>query len=129
MAQRLTDPPYLKFPLRINSDGACYASRAEHIHGQIEQVLHTISGERVFRPEFGAGVKALVFEPNASALWQVTQKRISASLIETLAGEVEPKSIKVDVAGSNETLTITIAYVLAAIGFEEQHQFTFGTGA
>ncbi|WDE03640.1 GPW/gp25 family protein [Thalassomonas viridans] len=128
MAQRLTDPPYLKFPLRVNG-GPKLATRAEHIRGQIEQVLYTLSGERVFRPEFGAGVKALVFEPNASALWQVTEKRISASLIESLAGEVEPKSIKVTVAGNNEQLTITIAYVLAAIGFEDQHQFTFSAGS
>ena len=128
MAQRLTDPPYLKFPLRING-GPKLASRAELIRGQIEQVLYTLSGERVFRPEFGAGVKALVFEPNASALWQVTEKRISASLIESLAGEVEPKSIKVRVEGDNERLTITISYVLAAIGFEDQHQFTFSAGS
>lgn len=129
MAQRLTDPPYLKFPLRINSSGTSYATRAEHIRGQIEQVLYTLSGERVFRPEFGAGVKALVFEPNASALWQITQTRISSSLIESLAGEVEPKSIKVSVIGDNARLTITIAYVLAAIGFEDQHEFTFDTGS
>ena len=129
MAQRLTDPPYLKFPLRINSSGAKHATRAEHIRGQIEQVLYTLSGERVFRPEFGAGVKALVFEPNASALWQVTEKRISAALIESLAGEVEPKSIKVTVAGDHERLIITIAYVLAAIGFEDQHEFTFSAGS
>jgi phage baseplate assembly protein W len=126
MVQRLSDPPYLKFPLRVSSSGPDYASRAEHIRGQIEQVLYTISGERVFRPEFGAGVKALVFEPNASALWLVTQKRLSAALIEALAGEVEPKSLQVQVSGSNERLTIGIAYVLAAIGFAESHEFTIG---
>lgn len=126
MVQRLIDPPYLKFPLRINANGPEYANRAEHIRGQIEQVLYTLSGERVFRPDFGAGVKALVFEPNASALWQVTQKRLSASLIEALAGEVEPKSLAVKVSGDNERLVINVAYVLAAIGFEEQHEFTVG---
>jgi phage baseplate assembly protein W len=128
MVQRLNDPAYLQFPLRVNSDGPAYASRAEHIRGQIEQVLYTISGERVFRPEFGAGVKALVFEPNASALWQITQKRLTASLIEALAGEVEPRSLAVEVSGNNESLTINIAYVLAAIGFSEQHEFTVGIG-
>ena len=129
MTQRLTDPAYLRFPLRLGSSGAIYATRSEHIRGQIEQVLYTISGERVFRPEFGAGVKTLVFEPNASALWQVTKKRISASMIEALAGEVEPKSIKVDLTAENKFLIITVSYVLAAIGFEEQHEFTFAAGS
>jgi hypothetical protein len=42
MTQRLTDPSYLAFPLRIGSSGANYASRTEHIRGQIEQVLYCI---------------------------------------------------------------------------------------
>ncbi len=35
-----------------------------HIREQIEQVLFTDPGERVFRPELGAGMRQLVFEPN-----------------------------------------------------------------
>ncbi len=46
-----------------------------HIREQIEQVLFTDPGDRVFRPEFGAGVRRLVFEPNShpymSLLWTV----------------------------------------------------------
>ena len=52
------------------SGGAQYARmglghiRVRHIREQIEQVLFTDPGERVFRPEFGAGVRRLVFEPS-----------------------------------------------------------------
>ena len=84
MARRLIDPPYLAFPFSMETSGPRLAGRAEHIRGQIEQVLFTLPGERVFRPEFGAGVKALVFEPNSTPLWQITKRRLLASLAEAL---------------------------------------------
>jgi len=126
MAQRLSDPPYLAFPLRIHSTGAAKANRGRHVRDQIEQVLFTMAGERVFRPEFGAGVQALIFEPNASVVWQVARKRLVASLAEALTGEVDPRSIEVDVGGEDATLTITISYSLATLGIRENQTFTLG---
>ncbi len=126
MARRLTSPAYLAFPLRIRAGGADVDSRVSHIRGQIEQVLFTNPGERVHRADFGAGVKALVFEPNASAMWQVTKKRLLASLAEALRGEVDPKSIDVQVTGEEATLTIVVSYELAALGVREQQSFTAG---
>ena len=78
MARRLVDPPYLAFPLHIGAGTPKLATRAQHIRGQIEQVLFTLPGERVFRPEFGAGVKALVFEPNDTPLWAQIRLNIGA---------------------------------------------------
>jgi phage baseplate assembly protein W len=126
MAQRLSDPPYLAFPLRIGSNGPEKAGRARHVRDQIEQVLFTLAGERVFRPEFGAGVQALLFEPNASVVWQVARKRLVASLAEALSGEVDPRSIEVEVSGENATLTITVSYALATLGVRENQTFTVG---
>ena len=126
MARRLVDPPYLAFPFRMGTDAPVLASRSEHIRGQIEQVLFTLPGERVFRPEFGAGVKALVFEPNDTPLWQITKRRLLASLAEALQGEVDPKSIEVTVSGDDASLTIAIAYTLAAVGYRESQLFELG---
>lgn len=128
MARRLVDPPYLAFPLRIEGGGPKLATRSEHVRSQIEQVLFTLPGERVFRPEFGAGVKALVFEPNDTPLWQIAKRRLLSSLAEALQGEVDPKSIEVDVGGDDATLTISVSYALAAIGLRESQTFTFGGG-
>jgi len=124
MARRLVDPPYLAFPLRMEGAAPRLASRSEHIRGQIEQVLFTLPGERVFRPEFGAGVKALVFEPNDTPLWQITKRRLLASLAEALQGEVDPKSLDVEVSGDGASLVISIAYTLAAIGHRESQVFS-----
>ncbi len=119
---RLSDPPCLAFPLRIGRHGAVVADRRAQVRQQIEQVLLTNPGERVFRPDFGAGLKLLVFEPNASVLWEVTRKRIAASLAEALRGEVDPKSLEVEVRGEGEKLLITVSYALAAIGHVERHE-------
>lgn len=137
MSRRLADPPYLAFPLRIGRPpGAApgdhrrfprLASRGEHIRGQIEQILFTVPGERVFRPEFGAGLRTLLFEPNASPLWQVTQRRLAAALGEALAGEVDPRSLEIEVSGEDSRLVIRIAYTLAAIGRREEQVFTGGS--
>lgn len=126
MARRLIDPPYLAFPFAMEAGGPRLASRSEHIRGQIEQVLFTLPGERVFRPEFGAGLKALVFEPNNTPLWQITKRRLLASLAEALQGEVDPKSIEVSVSGDEAELTIAISYTLAAVGHRESQLFTLG---
>ena len=135
MSRRLADPPYLAFPLRIVRDADAadgvqrphLATRGEHIRGQIEQILFTSPGERVFRPEFGAGVRALLFEPNASPLWQVTQRRLAAALGEALTGEVDPRTLEIEVSGDEAELTIRIAYTLAAIGRREELVLTGGS--
>ena len=80
--RRLADPLYMKFPLEISTNGATTSTRSEHIREQIEQALFTNPGDRVFRPAFGAGVRALVFEPNGSALWEMTKKRLASTLSE-----------------------------------------------
>lgn len=125
---RLSDPGYLKFPFRVGHDGPRTSSRAEHVREQIEQVLFTDPGERVFRPEFGAGVRALLFEPNASALRELARKRLIASLAAALRGEVDPRTLEVEIDQDGERLLIRIAYALAAIGHRESHTLAVGPG-
>ncbi len=123
MASRLNNPDFMKFPLKMGANGALTSNRRDHVREQIEQVLFTAPGERWFRPEFGVGVPALVFEPNNPALWEVTKKRLLASLSEALAGEVDPGSLDVQVEGEGAKLIITIGYRLATINHTEKLRF------
>lgn len=123
----LPSPHYLAFPFRIGATGAATADRSPHVRQQIEQVLFTNPGERVFRPEFGAGVQAMVFEPNDSALATVTRKRLVSSLAEALQGEVDPRSLTVEVTSEEEKIYIVIGYALATLGHSEKHQILIGT--
>jgi len=124
---RLPRVRYMSFPFRIANDGAETSTRAEHIREQIMQVLFTSPGERVFRPEFGFGARQHVFEPNAIQLWEAVRSRLYGSLTEALAGEVDPKTLQVEVGAPKdhpEQLLVKISYILAALQKEESHEFT-----
>jgi len=125
---RLTAPQYLAFPFRVGADGPATSDRFRHVREQIEQVLFTNPGERVFRPEFGVGIRRLIFEPNTSALWQLTRKRLMASLAEALQGEVDTRTLEVEVEGEGAELRVVISYTLAAIGHAERHEIPVGSG-
>jgi phage baseplate assembly protein W len=118
---RLVDPSYLSFPLRIGASGAATSSRRAHVREQIEQVLFTDPGERVFRPEFGAGIRAVIFEPNDSVLSELLRKRLADSLADALRGEVDPKSLQVELNRDEERLLVVISYALATVGQSESY--------
>jgi phage baseplate assembly protein W len=125
----LQEPAYLAFPLAVDGGGVRTSRRLEHVSEQIEQVLFTGAGERVFRPDFGAGLSGLVFEPASSALAELATKRLHASLSDALRGEVDPRSLEIAVdASAGDRLEITISYSLATISQRETHHFTVGAG-
>lgn len=119
---------YMRFPFRIEEMGAVQSSRAQHVREQIEQILFTNPGERWYRPEFGIGAAALVFEPNHQAMWELVKKRLLAALVEALKGEVLPETLTVKVEGENEKLKILISYQLAALAHTENLQFLLNGG-
>lgn len=123
---RMPGQTFAAYPFRIGRNGAQKVSRLDHIRQQVEQVLFTSPGERVFRPEFGFGARALVFEPNRVQLWETAQNRLTASLAEALAGEIDPKTLKVEVGAPDdapEQLLVQVEYVVAALHKTEAHEF------
>ncbi|HRF06667.1 GPW/gp25 family protein [Accumulibacter sp.] len=122
----LSDTQYLKFPFAIGADGPLTSSRADHVREQIEQLLFTSPKERVFRPEFGVGIRRLVFEPNNAALWNITHKQLLSSLAEALHGEVDSRTLKVSLEQRDAELVILISYQLAAINRQESQAFSIG---
>lgn len=119
----LSETQYLKFPFSVSSDGPKTSTRSDHVYQQIEQVLFTSPKERVFRPEFGVGIRRLVFEPNSAALWKITQKQLSTSLADALHGEVDPRTLNIDIKSEDGKLIILISYRLAAINKQESQSF------
>ncbi len=125
-SQRLGAPPCLAFPFRVEATGPAISRRGQHVREQIEQVLFTAPGERVFRPDFGGGARLLVFEPNSTPLWEVTRRRMQAVLAEALRGEVDPGSLEVEVLGDGERLTLVVRYRLTTLGVTQQQSFPVG---
>ena len=85
---------------------------AEHIEQLIKQVLFTAPGERVNRPDFGCGIKRMVFAPNDPVTASLAQVTIFQSLKRWLGSVIDVQDVKA--VAVNERLEIKIAYSLKA---------------
>lgn len=103
------------FPYRIDGTGrTASASGAAHVRDLVEQVLFTAPGERVMRPDFGAGLAALVFEPNSSALAATVQMLAQASLQQHLGHLIAVDEVSVQ--AQDAVLAVRVRYTLLADG-------------
>jgi uncharacterized protein len=101
--------PYLDFPFRFDGRGrAATTDEDDHIRDMIYQVLFTSPGERVNRPDFGCGLKALVFMPNSDVLAAATQVLVKGSLQRWLENEIQVENV--EVRAEDERLVVTVAY-------------------
>jgi len=122
----LRDIRYLGYPYRLAgtgtpntvtpaADGGALAAASvdPHLRDLILQVLFTNPGERVNLPEFGVGVRRLVFAPNNDALRTSTQFLISTNLRQWLGDRIEVEQVTVtSEPGYEETVTIDIVYTV-----------------
>ena len=74
----------------------------------IFEVLFTNPGERVNRPDFGCGLKALVFAPASEALAAATKVLVKGSLQKWLTLEIEVDDV--DVQAIENEIVVTVAY-------------------
>jgi phage baseplate assembly protein W len=97
-----------------------------HIRDLIEQVLFTIPGERVMRPDFGSGVAQLVFAPNSVELASATQMLIQGSLQHWLGELIVLQGVRVE--AFDAVLSITVQYSIRLTDQVQVQTFTQPTG-
>ncbi len=91
---------------------------ASHVNQMIRQVLLTAPGERADLPQFGCGLRQLVFAPLSQALAANTELMVRQALSRWLGGIIDLGQVTVqtsaDAAGPLEpgTLQVAISYVL-----------------
>jgi phage baseplate assembly protein W len=111
------------FPFRIDAGSrqAAQTNYAAHVQQMIRQVLLTAPGERVNLPEFGCGLRQLIFAPHSEALDATTKLIVFQALNRWLAGQIDVKAVKVAPPGTTteqgelldqSQLLILIEYVL-----------------
>src|SRR5436305_12887474 len=85
------------FPFRVDpaSHQAAQTGYEAHVEQMIRQVLLTSPGERADLPEFGCGLRQLLFAPNSDALQATTTLIVRRSLDRWLAGQIEVKDVRV----------------------------------
>jgi phage baseplate assembly protein W len=102
------DPEFLDYPLSIDGRGRTGTTDAnDHIRDMIEQVLFTNPGERVNRPDFGCGLKRLLFMPNSQPLAAATQMLVKSSLQKWLENEIQVEQVEVDAQDAQLIVKVT----------------------
>ncbi len=118
-----TDQPWLDYPFHIDGRGRTGTTPNDpHLREMIEQVLFTDLGERVNRPDFGCGLKRLVFMPNSQPLAAATQVLVKSALQKWLGDRIQVESV--DVSAVDSTLTVTVGYMSLTSGTRQVDQFT-----
>lgn len=108
---------HLRFPFGVALTGGIIAEEPEYdayVRQLIRQVLLTARGERVCRPDFGAGLRRLVFGPLNDTSAALTRTLVYEALV-TWLGTI----IRVDqviVRAEAETLRVSVEYLVIARG-------------
>jgi phage baseplate assembly protein W len=107
----------IQFPVRI--DGAFGHVRHEtdyerYVAQLVRQVLLTAPGERPHRPDFGAGLRRMVFQPNDDATASLLQTLVFQNLRQFLGTLITVDEVKVQANGAS--LEVVVVYTLKARG-------------
>ena len=87
---------------------------ATHVDQMIRQILLTTPGERADLPEFGCGLRQLLFAPISDALEATTKLIIQRSLALWLSDQIKVQTISVGPGpgGDYSQIVVQIAYTL-----------------
>jgi phage baseplate assembly protein W len=98
------------FPVAVDARGGiAMAEYEEDIREAIRIILGTNPGERVMRPDFGAGLRALLFEPINTNTLALAKHRVEQALV-LWEPRVDSIGVEVSAEPSRGLLEIDIRY-------------------
>jgi phage baseplate assembly protein W len=104
------------FPFRIDtaSGQAAQSAYAQHVEDMVLQILLTTPGERADLPEFGCGLRQLLFAPDSDALQTTTQLMVQRSLTQWLGSQITVQTVTVGPGpgGDYSQITVEVSYTL-----------------
>jgi phage baseplate assembly protein W len=107
------------YPFRIDAgsqQAAQSPSYDKHVEEMLRQLLLTAPGERICLPEFGCGLRQLVFAPQSEALVATVRIQIRQAVERWLAGIVELGDVDV-LSGAVTPGAIDEGELLVTIGY------------
>ena len=107
----------LRFPIAVDPGAGRLAREPDYdryIAQLIRQVLLTGQGERINRPDFGAGLRQMVMAPNGVALASMAQTLVYHALVTWLGQYIAVERIDSNAVG--ERLDVTVTYTVRARG-------------
>jgi phage baseplate assembly protein W len=112
------------YPFRIDpaSGQAAQTNYATHVDQMIRQILLTAPGERADLPQFGCGLRQLIFAPHSDALDATTKILVQQALSEWLSDQVTVQNVSVrpPAPGQEQTLLVEIDYILVETQSQKQ---------
>jgi phage baseplate assembly protein W len=105
----------LRFPLSVDAGVGRVAVERDygaHVDQLVRQVLLTNPGERINRPDFGCGLRRMVFAPLSDVTANLTQVTVLQALNKWLADVIRVD--RVEAEARTETLVVRVAYTLIA---------------
>jgi uncharacterized protein len=105
----------IKYPFAIDRGLGELAEQRDynlHVEEMIKQVLFTAPGERINRPDFGCGLRKLVFAPNSELGASMLNVTIVQSLQRWLGTVITVADVQVNPV--EEILEIRISYIVNA---------------
>src|SRR5712691_2859216 len=104
------DTTALGFPFRLDAHGqAATLTGNENLQAKILQVVLTAPGERVNLPDFGCGLRDLVFDPNNDILAATLEFTIGKALQRWMPDDIFVSDVNVD--SVDDQLTVEVSYV------------------
>ena len=103
------EPSFVDYPFAIDGRGwVATTTGDDHLRDLIHQVLFTNPGERVNRPDFGCGLRQLVFMPNSDVLAAATQFTVQGALQRWLGDIIEVEGV--EVTATDARLEVEVVY-------------------
>jgi uncharacterized protein len=105
----------IDFPVGVDAGLGRLATETNyvrHVEQLMRQVLLTNPGDRINRPDFGCGVRRMLFAPNSDLSASLVQASVLQALNQWLGSVIKVDDVKT--RATNETLEVRIAYLVLA---------------
>jgi len=115
-------------PLHLDNRGrTATVDRPGYLRDLVAQVLFTAPGERVMRPDFGAGVMQLLFEPTGIEVAATARLLIQSSLQQWLGDIIDVR--QVEVVSEDSTISVLVAFAERRTGIELTERYDVPGGS
>jgi phage baseplate assembly protein W len=117
------DGRHLSFPFRIAPEGrtATVPSLEEHVYGEVLQLLLTNPGERPFIPDFGGGVRRMVFE----GAGQTTEAMAKALISQAISRWLDQRVTLQELTVTTQDSSVIVDLVYRVVGVDDLRRLRF----
>ncbi len=104
---------HLAFPFRTGNDGRAVqvSTLEDHVRDELMQLILTNPAERLFLPEFGGGVRRLVFENIDETTGAMVKAILTRAISRWMSNRVTLEDLSVDI--QNERIEVDLKYRIA----------------